>query len=703
MDVSVILNVHDEQDLLYPTLRSLSDTVDHAHLHGIQSELVVVADCVDETTQKIIDEYDYSCFDAVKIQYVQVASLGLARNIGIQAACGTYIVPADADDLVSRNFIYQLYQKHQNSDNQKIICFPEYYHAFGDENYLCRFYPLAQVGLYRLAGEHTYVSRFMARREALLEVPFRDCTKHSLYAYEDYDLNIRMVCAGFDLVVAEDTIVFYRQRSGSIMASLGKEQKHMGFNSEFFHGPEFLALLKQHDKTTIIPQQHLDFKKYYTQSSYIREFIRLANKMEPEIHPRLLWDAKCFTNVGLSEAFGRVYEKICQSLKNKQYTDVFFLPFLSKGGGEKYVLNFIQTAMKEEKKSCLLVLGQKLPPSKGQCRTPENLDVIDLPALFAEDHVEHQLMDDLLPQMVVRMMENFAVDARIFMVFCPFVVSLMKAYPKYFGEHQLIYFYFCNSYYILDGAIYEDGDHYRFLFDYKRHINYVVSDHRANLAQLEKQIPLYQGKTKTLYTYSQAPDFTLQPHAWPRRLIWASRLDSQKRPDLLRAIASKLRSEANETEIYVYGSSVLDNIDEDYFRDYPNIIYKGKFSGLSSIPFTDKDAFLYTSLFDGLPNVLLEAAQMGVPVITTDVGGVPELVSDQSAFVVRNCVDDVELVERYVVKIKDFLNAPEHELQEKSRLLKECFEHQHAYLLYEQNVSAFYTSLEEQRAKEVMQ
>ncbi len=40
------------------------------------------------------------------------------------------------------------------------------------------------------------------------------------------------------------------------------------------------------------------------------------------------------------------------------------------------------------------------------------------------------------------------------------------------------------------------------------------------------------------------------------------------------------------------------------------------------------DVFLFTSIAEGLPNVLIEAQGFGIPVVSTDVGGVSEIVFD---------------------------------------------------------------------------
>jgi len=62
---------------------------------------------------------------------------------------------------------------------------------------------------------------------------------------------------------------------------------------------------------------------------------------------------------------------------------------------------------------------------------------------------------------------------------------------------------------------------------------------------------------------------------------------------------------------------------------------------------------LYTSHFDGLPYVLLEAAFAGIPIIAIDVGGISEFVEDEiSGILVENLDDDHILADRISMEIR---------------------------------------------------
>ena len=60
------------------------------------------------------------------------------------------------------------------------------------------------------------------------------------------------------------------------------------------------------------------------------------------------------------------------------------------------------------------------------------------------------------------------------------------------------------------------------------------------------------------------------------------------------------------------------------------------------------DAFLYTSAYHGLPNVVLEAMSAGLVVIAPSLGGIPEAVTPESGFLVTADGEDEHLARAYV-------------------------------------------------------
>lgn len=136
----------------------------------------------------------------------------------------------------------------------------------------------------------------------------------------------------------------------------------------------------------------------------------------------------------------------------------------------------------------------------------------------------------------------------------------------------------------------------------------------------------------------------------PLRALWAGRFDLQKRFDLVVAIAELMP----DLEIRAWGKPVLRDIDLDLDNLPPNIRLMGVYDGFDQLPLDDVDFLLYTSGWDGIPNVVLEGAQSGIPIVASAVGGVPEVVTPETGYP----VEDTDRPAAYVAAIEQLLADP---------------------------------------------
>jgi glycosyltransferase involved in cell wall biosynthesis len=65
------------------------------------------------------------------------------------------------------------------------------------------------------------------------------------------------------------------------------------------------------------------------------------------------------------------------------------------------------------------------------------------------------------------------------------------------------------------------------------------------------------------------------------------------------------------------------------------------------------DVFVLPSLSEGVPNVLLEAMAVGLPIIATSVGGVPELISDEENGFLVQPRSSKQLAEKILLLLND--------------------------------------------------
>lgn len=111
------------------------------------------------------------------------------------------------------------------------------------------------------------------------------------------------------------------------------------------------------------------------------------------------------------------------------------------------------------------------------------------------------------------------------------------------------------------------------------------------------------------------------------QILWAGRLDAEKGIDLF----LKVVRYCTFADFRVFGQGVLDG--EAALPTLPNLSYEGPFSSPSQwVERFDFDAFLFTSKWEGLPNIILEVGALGIPVIAPVVGGIGELITNETGY-----------------------------------------------------------------------
>lgn len=99
-----------------------------------------------------------------------------------------------------------------------------------------------------------------------------------------------------------------------------------------------------------------------------------------------------------------------------------------------------------------------------------------------------------------------------------------------------------------------------------------------------------------------------------RRALWISRWEPFKALDVLREIAKQ------EPFMIIHAFGPVFSADDA--KDLPpNIKLMGVLKDLSKLPIEQYDFMLFTSYFEGMPNIVLEMAEMGIPIVASDVGG----------------------------------------------------------------------------------
>ena len=689
MDVSIVLTCHAEGLLIHRTMRAIERLRGFAGEQGLTSEVIAVMDSPAPATAGYAAAHfpkDY------RVHTVSYSDPGLARDYGADQARGRYVAFHGADGLYSKNWLVECCRLADSKPHRRFVLHAEYSVRFG-------------------AGADQLQRRFSFDQPGFHPRAFFDFDPYDASAFAPHEVfaehrygaggsgrhwNLSTLAAGYEHHAAANTALFVRAKAGRPPRSGEGEDGAELERTPFFDSAVYRRLFEgapeapggtgwaRFRKACLVAlegvirwvRRNRKKRRGYYFNYEIDELLRSAvprmkslldpvrslgpggpkpdwlaaemreiNRIDPEIS---VTDASLRrmrqSMVPKTSIAGEMYYEICRELEGP-YDHVFLGPWLRAGGADLVTLNYVRVLLSERiAKDVLLILTEDAS-SDWLDRLPKGVRVLQFGRRFG------YLSGAIQQKLLLRVLLQFGC-ARLHIINSKLGFETVASYGELLSRHMRIYphAFSCER----D----EFGNYRGFSFVEQNRIypfvTQVLTDNNAIIDFLVGMYAYDRSKFQCIYQPVAKIEQTC-PAAEGRilRLLWAGRFDREKRPHLLVKIAKRLGELDPSIRIDVYGRGVLDgSFSEREFDGAENLTYRGEYDGWESLDARGYDAFLHTSEFDGMPNVVLEALSSGLIVVAPRQGGLPEIIEDGVNGFLVPTEDDVEPYAEAVMKVR---------------------------------------------------
>ncbi len=329
---------------------------------------------------------------------------------------------------------------------------------------------------------------------------------------------------------------------------------------------------------------------------------------------------------------------------------IFLFSAFRRGGAEKFNLKLIQTILdlEPERRILIILTDQANDEASHWCPEHPNLRTTtfshepDLPAAEAATLLA-RLVELLRPLQVVNCNSQIGWDA--YRDYGMPLSTLTKLRASLFCYD---YDKFGRKVGYARDYVRETISHLDLIFvDNKRFIDDLANDFSLSSEEKSKLKVLYQPLDSD---QSAAPELDwpdLRENVKHPRLLWPMRFHRQKCPDVLRELA--LRMPDVEFCAWVPGGSWSNQIAGGRKPANVTMIADTKQS-FDDLDLASYCGILSTSKWEGLPTIILEGVEAGLPVVASNVGGVGEAVSRQTGYLISD-FDDIDQYERAILAL----------------------------------------------------
>lgn len=386
-----------------------------------------------------------------------------------------------------------------------------------------------------------------------------------------------------------------------------------------------------------------------------RKVQRLPDWIQQEITAMSVIEPELLGHLGQSDGFyeapmqvhtwlGKAYVRLVDAVGSGPVSHVLLLPWLVRGGADRGALYHLQAWLERAPANQLLVVLTENVPSPWRERIPPGVRVLDFGLLTRS--LQHTEQVALLTRLLVQM--------------APAVIHNINCHVGWeaFRRHglalrQVSHLYaslFCDDH-SPDGV--PVGYARSYLRSCAQHMSALFCDNAVFPRRWADELGI-GAEQFTVVRFPWPAGLSLRRDVLatdcPLRVLWAGRFCAQKRLDLLLQVASVMP----DVTFDVHGTGA-DAETAPYLRKLKalsNVRVMGAFENFSDIVRNDHAAYLFTSSWEGMPTILMDACAAGLPIVASDVGAVSDLLPASSL------VADVNDPQSYCMALRQVMSDP---------------------------------------------
>ena len=652
--LSIVLNLHREGALAEKTIENLKNILAQPH-EWEDVEIIAVLDNPDTITKNIVQEHS-SLFS--KIEKVNYKDPGESRNHGIDISNNNFIVFADGDDYCSHNMLQALYDrffehygylKNTNTlldlkDNEHIAVFPEYLVEFPNlfrmqyvdsNDYIIKNHRFMHCYIGKIAAHKSLLKKFKIRKNIFS------------YGYEDWDYNNVLLSKGVQYKVSTYTLYYRRENRLSVL-KMHTNQKSIVRNSMLYsYGQSIKSIEKSTNTFRLNPfllqkPQSNAMKSIYQDVLFEEDKIFLEGYNE-ELHYRedITISSTAELATGLSVQ-SKIYDALLDFLQNKKI--IYFVPWINLGGADKVIVEYTKSIENQYKAGLITSLspGSRIDRITIACYDLAS-DVKDWAAISLEDQLH----------IITKAVINSHVKV-VHIINSDIALQTLKYYTNVYKEHQVktIATFFCPDYDWVNKQYHGYPVMYPEIFE---NVDIVLSDNNYWYTYFKTLNQNRDFKFKKLASPTDEIEIQFLPkETSSKKILWASRICNQKLFDVFETIVQALP----QYQFVMYGGRPEEENNKEILNrllTQANVEFRGEYQHIDELDLNEFDLYLFTSMFEGIPTIILDMAMLGIPIVSANVGGISEVLGKEYPLLVKESQD----AEEYIDKINYFYQNAE--------------------------------------------